>query len=85
MASGGCAARALQGLVLIAIIGVVGTWALVSYARSCIQRDARWVGMSFTDGIALVFACEPRSGTRRAYFHLWPWKKTELEKIDSGA
>lgn len=85
MPSGGSAARALQGLALIAIIGAVGTWSLVSYARSCIQRDARWVGMSFTDGIALVFACEPQSGIRNAHFHLWPWKKIDLEKINSGA
>jgi hypothetical protein len=41
--------------------------------------------MSFTDGIALVFACEPQSGIRNAHFHLWPWKKIDLEKINSGA
>ena len=85
MASGGSAARAVQVLVVIAIIGAIGTWSLVSYAQSCIQRGAGWIGISFSDGIALVFICEPQSGIRSARFYLWRWKKIELEKIGSGA
>ena len=44
MTSSGSAASALQGLVVVAIIGAIGTWSLVSYAQSYIQRGARWVG-----------------------------------------
>jgi hypothetical protein len=51
----------------------------------CIQRGTRWAGVSFSDGISLVFSCEPQSGIRSARFHLWPWKKIELEKINPGA
>ena len=85
MASGGSAARALQGLAVIVIIDAIGTWPLVCYAQSCIQRGARWMNISFTDGFALVSACEPQSGIRGAGFHLWPWKKIEVQKINSGA
>jgi hypothetical protein len=34
---------------------------------------------------ALVYRCAPDSGIKRAFFFLWPWKKVELEKVDSGA
>jgi len=43
------------------------------------------MNISFTDGIPLVSACEPQSGIRGARFHLWPWKKIEVQKINSGA
>jgi hypothetical protein len=85
MASGGSAARVIQVLVVLAILGAIGTWSIVSYAQFCIQRGARWAGVSFSDGISLVFSCEPQSGIRSARFHLWPWKKIELEKINPGA
>jgi hypothetical protein len=86
MASGGSAARALRGLAVIVIIGAIGTWSLVCCAQSCIQRGARWMNISFTDGIALVSACEPQSGIRGARFHFWPWrKKIPAQKIKSGA
>ena len=53
------------------VIGAIGTWSLVCYAQSCIQRGARWMNISFTDGIVLVSACEPQFGIRGARFHLW--------------
>ena len=60
-------------------------WALVSYGKACVERDAVWVGFSFDRGVALVYRCGPNSGIKRAFFYVWPWKKVELEKQDSGA
>lgn len=70
----------LPVLVLAAALGV-----LVSYGKSCVERNAVWEGFSFERGVALVYRCSPDSGIRRAYFFIWPWKKVELEKMDVGA
>lgn len=70
-------------LPVLAIAGAL--CALVNYGKSRIERDAVWTGFSFSRGVALVYRCAPESGIRRAFFFLWPWKKVELQKIDSGA
>jgi len=68
---------------ILAVIGVL--WALVAYGRYCVDRNASWSGFSFEHGVALVYRCDPHSGIKRAFFFLWPWKKVEPEKVDSGA
>ena len=71
--------------LVVLILGAMGTWSMVRYAEYCIKRGARWNGISFDRGIALVFTCQPGSGIRRALFYVWPWKKVEMEKVPSGA
>ena len=70
--------------LLVLVLGVA-FGALVSYGKSCVERNAVWEGLSFERGLALVYRCSPDSGIRRAYFFIWPWKKVELEKMDVGA
>lgn len=72
--------------VTVPVLVIVGAfWALMSYGKSCVQREAAWTGFSFDRGVALVYRCDPKFGINRAFFFLWPWKKVELEKADSGA
>jgi hypothetical protein len=85
MVSGGSVARAARWLIVVLAIGCMAAGLVVLHAKQCIQRGARWTGISLDGGLALVFVCEPQSGIRRAFFHVWPWKKIVLEKINSGA
>ena len=78
--------RKLMSRVAIPILAAVGVlWALIAYGKYCVDRNAVWSGVSFDRGVALVYRCSPDSGIKRAFFFLWPWKKVELEKVDSGA
>lgn len=85
MASAGSIARAMRFLAVVVAITWIGIGSVVWYAKRCIEREARWTGLSRDGGLALVFVCDPRTGIRRAFFHVWPWKKIVLEKINSGA
>ena len=78
--------RKLVVRVAVPVLAIAGIlWALVSYGKSCVERDAVWTGFSLDRGIALVYRCAPDSGIKRAFFFLWPWRRVELEKKDSGA
>jgi hypothetical protein len=69
----------------VALLLVIGGWGLVTYAKSSIERGARWQGVAFDHGLALVFVCDPQTGINRAFFFVWPWRKVALEKRDPGA
>ena len=74
-----------RGLLAVAAIASLGVALLVAYGKHCIQRGARWTGFSLDDGVALVFVCDPQSRILHAHFHIWPWNRVELEKMDTGA
>ncbi|HXU03490.1 MAG TPA: hypothetical protein VN903_21135 [Polyangia bacterium] len=76
--------RAVRIAIALAAAGGLGIAFLVACGEHCIQRGARWTGVTYDDGVALVYVCDPASGIRRAYFYVWPWRRTALEKIDSG-
>jgi hypothetical protein len=66
---------------VVVALGITGA---VLYGRQVIDRGARWRGVSFYDGVALVYVCDPASGIRHAYFYLWPFKRVTLEKMSTG-
>ena len=77
--------RLARRLIVVAAIACLAMAATIAYGKHCIQRGARWTGVSFDRGVALVFLCEPESRIRHAFFYVWPWEKVELEKINPGA
>ena len=77
--------RLARRLVVAAAVACLAIGAMVAYGKHCIQRGARWTGVSFDRGVAFVFVCEPESRIRHALFYVWPWKKVELEKFETGA
>jgi hypothetical protein len=74
---------ALVALGAVLCLLVITTSGLVLYARHAIQRGASWKGLSRrSDGLALVFRCDPASGIDHAYFFLSPWAAVKLEKLN---
>jgi hypothetical protein len=84
MSRSGCGRCVALGVAGVVVVWMMFLWAVVAYGRHSIQRGARWTGITFEAGLALVYVCDPASGIRHAQFGLWPRGKVDFEKIHGG-